>query len=161
VTFWYSGVLLVALLVFGGSLWVAVRHNVLSGIERQLRTQPKGFGQSSKMRLISPTSTRNDGIRARCFGLGSSAGPRRIRERTAADAGLLSIDPRDPERYRTHSERVSVKGRNLRSKPECHWPRRHRMLTQLRAMLLIAIPFVVAVAFWGGTGLAGGLFRRR
>jgi two-component system heavy metal sensor histidine kinase CusS len=164
-TFWYSGVLLAALLVFGASLWVAVRHNVQSGIESRLTEAAQGV--RTVLEIESDKSDFNEEI-TEYARAASGAALLRVRDGSGKewlpDTPLLSMQTRDPkdntgllrgERYRTYSERVSVNGQNFEIETGISLSEATRMLEQLRALLLIAIPLVVAVAFCGGYWISG------
>jgi len=149
-TVWYSCVLLAALLVFGASLWVAVRHSVLSGVDRRLSEAAKGIRT-----VLENESDKRDFDEELTEYARAASETAFLRVLDGAGADLLpdtplSMGPRDRERYRTYSERVSVKGRNFEIETGVPLTESDKMLSQFRALLLIAIPLVVAVAFCGG-----------
>jgi len=164
-TFWYSGVLLAALLVLGASLWVAVRHNVLSGIETRLREAAKG------VRTVLGNDPEKDELDEEIREFEHAAYEiafLRVRDGAGKellpDSPLLSMGSRDLKentgslnglRFRLYSERVSINGRDYEIDTAVPLIEAEQMLEQLRTLLLIAIPLVVVVAFCGGYWISG------
>src|SRR5437764_1248342 len=109
-TVWYSAVLLAALLLFGVTLWVAVRHDLLSGVDQRLAQGAAGVRAVLEHELAEPDFLEELREYARATPGGALL---RVRDDTGSD--LLPERAALPpgERYRSYSERVSVQGRTF------------------------------------------------
>jgi two-component system heavy metal sensor histidine kinase CusS len=147
-TVWYSAVLLAGLILFGLLLWVAVRHYLLSTVDQRLLQGAAGVRAVLEHEVSAPDFLEE--LREYAH---AAPGGALLQVRDDSGAELLPSTPlQSPgagERYRTHTERVSIGGRTFEITAGADLSEVQRMLGQFRSLLLIAIPFVVAVAFGG------------
>jgi heavy metal sensor kinase len=151
-TIWYSAILLAGILLIGVSLWVAVRHQLLSDIDDQLEQKVGGVravledegGRGSPEQLREELTEYAH----------ATPGGVLIRVRDQSGQELLPGPPlaeqRAPHRLRLQTERLSIHGQTFEIQVGTDLEAIDRMLTLFRSLLLVAIPFVVSVAFGGG-----------
>jgi hypothetical protein len=165
-TIWYSAILLAGILLVGISLWVAVRHQLLSDIDDQLEQKVGGVhavledeesrGSSEQLReeLTEYAHATPGGVLIRVrdqSGQELLPGPPLAEQRAPDKRSQSSLRTiATPHRLRLQTERLSIHGQTFDVQVGTELEAIDRMLTRFRTLLLIAIPFVVSVAFGGG-----------
>src|SRR5258706_7985567 len=165
-TIWYSAILLAGLLLIGTSLWVAVRQQLFSDVDEQLKQKIQGVravledeagsGAPEHIReeLTEYARATPGGalIRVR-DGSGQELlpGPQlaeqlRLKDGTRSNPGIMTIS----QRLRIQAARFSIRGQTFEVQVGTDLESIDRMLTRFGSLLLIAIPFVVSIAFAGG-----------
>src|SRR5436190_2525384 len=119
-TVWYSAVLFAGLLLLGLSLWVVVRHYLLSGVEERLEEGARGLravleheaDHSDFLEELEEYARAAPG--GALLSVRDSSGaellPGTLLQSSSGDRGIALING---DLYRTYSERVSVRGRSF------------------------------------------------
>jgi len=165
-TIWYSAILLAGILLIGTSLWVAVRHQLLSDIDDQLEQKVRGVRAvlEDEGGRVNPEQLREElteyahatpgGVLIRVrdqSGQELLPGPPLAEQRALEEGSKSTLRTiATPQRLRLQTERLSIHGQTFDVQVGTELEAIDRMLTRVRTLLLIAIPFVVSVAFGGG-----------
>jgi len=165
-TIWYSAILLAGILLIGTSLWAAVRHQLLSDIDDQLEQKVGGVravledegggGSPEHLReeLTEYVHATPGGLLIRVrdeSGQELLPGPPLAEQRALEEGHKSTLRTIvTPHRLRLQTERLSIHGQTFEVQVGTDLEAIDRMLTLFRSLLLIAIPFVVSVAFGGG-----------
>ena len=165
-TIWYSAILLAGILLIGTSLWAAVRHQLLSDIDDQLEQKVGGVravledegggGSPEHLReeLTEYVHATPGGLLIRVrdeSGQELLPGPPLAEQRALEEGHKSTLRTiATPHRLRLQTERLSIHGQTFEVQVGTDLEAIDRMLTLFRSLLLIAIPFVVSVAFGGG-----------
>ena len=150
-TAWYSAVLLAGLLLFGLFLWLAARHYLLVEVDERLAQGIRGLRAVIEQEIDQPDFLDELREYARAAPGGALL---RVREENGAEL-LAPARRRNDRRYRAATGRVSIHGRTFELESGAALGDIDRTLAQFRTLLLILIPFMVAIAFGGGYWISG------
>jgi len=169
-TLWYSGILFAGLFLFGLFLWVLLRQQLLADVDDQLEQRLQGvhavfndegaLGNWEQLREelteyahATPEGTlihvRDDSGQPWLPGQ-ALATPEIWKGDLPATKTVLT-----PRRVRIRAARLSLASRPFDVEVGADLQAMDRMLMRFRRLLLIAIPFVVSVAFVAGYWISG------
>jgi heavy metal sensor kinase len=152
-TIWYAAVLTAGLGLFGSLLWVSLRHQLLSDLDRDLDGRAKRFESYYRNESVKSKHI-NDELEEFSQGLPAGAfvdlhGPRDIAFRFPQ--GPLA----PPVGFRIHHNEFTLKGERFELEVGAPLGDVRHALDLLRLLLWGLIPVVIAIACLGGAWLAG------
>ena len=150
---WYLGVLLVALIVLGSGIWIALRHELYLSLDGSLAASAAGLSQY--LQWESHGDELPDVLEeAREYASGLPQG-HRLRVFAADGRLLLALPKTAPAAVTVHkSEDITVRGHHLRVEFSAPVQPIDLALATLRNILLACIPIVFIVASAGGWWLS-------
>jgi heavy metal sensor kinase len=151
---WYLVVLGAGMALFAVSIYVAVRYELMEGVDESLTARLQSFEQflevESQGASISAIAEE-----AREYSTGLPAGHLLV-VRTSDGTGVFSLSKASepaPDLYWV-SQRVSVRGQDLTIEMGASLEQVHETLALLRNTLLFCVPLILAIAVIGGTLIA-------
>jgi two-component system heavy metal sensor histidine kinase CusS len=152
-TVWYAAVLTAGLGLFGSLLWVSMRHELLSDLDRELEGRAKRFESYYRNESVTARHINNE-LEEFSQGLPPGAfidlhGPREI-------AFRFPQGPPEPTvGFRIHRREFTIRGEKYQLEVGAPLGDVRHALDLLRFLLWGLIPVVIAIACVGGAWLAG------
>lgn len=149
-TLWYSLVLLAGLALFGGGVWIVVRHSLIANLDEALQAQARGVSTvlQTEYEPGQPAHLHEE------LSEYADATPQGNLIEVRDPHGQLIIGDgaalRNPEHYRIRLTAVVLDGRPYRILVALPLKPTELILRELRNVLLGAIPFVLLIASAGG-----------